>query len=176
MSQTIIIEGLDEVNARLGTLSRELSDMQPTLEEIGNELANITDESFENQKTPWGEPWEPNKQATLDEYARKKGKGKSKKKQVALASDKLILIDSGQLRTSVTHEATKDSVTLSAGKIYARIHQLGGEAGRGKSVTLPARPYMPLKDEKLDEGTQKVVNDMLMQRLIEAVGKSGGVG
>jgi phage virion morphogenesis protein len=176
MSQTIIITGLDEVNARLGTLSRELSDMQPTLDEIGNELANITDESFENQKTPWGEAWTPNAQATIDEYVRKKGKGKSKKKQAALAADKLILIDSGQLRTSVTHEATKDSVTLSAGKIYARIHQLGGEAGRGKSVSLPARPYMPLKDEKLDEGTQKVANDMIMQRLIEAVAKSGGIG
>lgn len=176
MSQTLIITGLDEVNARLGTLSRELADMQPTLEEIGNELANITDESFENQKSPWGEAWTPNSQATLDEYVRKKGKGKSAKAKAALAADKLILIDSGQLRTSITHEATKDSVTLTAGKVYARIHQLGGEAGRGKSVTLPARPYMPLKDEKLNEGTQKVVNDMIMQRLIAAVGKSGGVG
>ncbi len=176
MSQTIIIQGLDEINARLGTLSRELSDMQPTLDEIGNELADITDESFENQKTPWGEAWAPNSQATLDSYKEKKGKGKSAKAKAALTADKLILIDSGLLRSSVTHEATKDSVTLTAGKVYARIHQLGGEAGRGKSVSLPARPYMPLKDEKLDDGTQKVVNDMIMQRLIEAVAKSEGVG
>ena len=27
---------------------------------------------------------------------------------------------------------------------YAMIHQFGGQAGRGKKVTIPARPYMPI--------------------------------
>ena len=39
---------------------------------------------------------------------------------------------------------------------YARIHQLGGQAGRGLSVTLPARPYLPFSpDLKLQPKAKK---------------------
>ena len=34
---------------------------------------------------------------------------------------------------------------------YAAIHQFGGPAGRGKKVNIPARPYLKLGDDDLDE-------------------------
>lgn len=169
MSDQITITGLTEVTKRLGTLQREMSNLQPVLAEIGNMVGNTADESFENQKSPWGEPWKPNAPATIEEYVRKKGKGQSGKKRSALAADKQILMVEGLLRGSISHEADEQSVTVSAGRIYAAIHQFGGKAGRGRSVTLPARPYFPIKDGGLWDGTQKEINGYLMSKLVEAV-------
>jgi phage virion morphogenesis protein len=33
---------------------------------------------------------------------------------------------------------------------YAMIHQFGGQAGRGKKTTIPARPYMPISADGKD--------------------------
>lgn len=33
---------------------------------------------------------------------------------------------------------------------YAAIHQFGGQAGRGKKTTIPARPYMPITADGKD--------------------------
>ena len=30
---------------------------------------------------------------------------------------------------------------------YAAIHQFGGKAGRGRKVTIPARPFLPVKSD-----------------------------
>lgn len=173
MSEQITIIGLSETTKRLASLGTGMSNMQPIMAEIGNMVANTADESFENQKTPWGEAWTPNAQSTVDEYVRKKGKGLSGKKRSALAADKQILIVEGQLRSSITHEADDTSVTVTAGKVYAAIHQFGGEAGRGKSVTLPARPYMPIKDGELHEKTQDEINGYIVKKLADAVSGNG---
>lgn len=176
MSDQITITGLTEVTKRLGTLQSRMSNLQPVLAEIGNMVANTADESFENQKSPWGEAWTPNADKTIEQYARRKGKGQSDKKRSALAAEKQILMVDGLLRSSITHEADGESVTVSAGRIYAAIHQFGGKAGRGRSVTLPARPYMPIRDDVLWEGTQNEINGYLMSKLIEAVAGNGGMG
>jgi phage virion morphogenesis protein len=33
-------------------------------------------------------------------------------------------------------------VAVGTNRVYAAIHQLGGQAGRGRKVTIPARPYL----------------------------------
>ena len=52
------------------------------------------------------------------------------------------LIDTGRLMGSITFRATKDRLAVGSNVIYARIHQLGGRAGRRHAVTIPARPYL----------------------------------
>ncbi len=53
------------------------------------------------------------------------------------------LLDTGVLRASVNvMEATRNSVTVGSRLKYAAIHQFGGQAGRGKKVTIPARPFI----------------------------------
>jgi len=34
---------------------------------------------------------------------------------------------------------------------YAAIHQLGGQAGRNKAISIPVRPYLQLTDEDFEE-------------------------
>jgi len=53
----------------------------------------------------------------------------------------------GGLMGSVNYKPFNDKVVVSANKIYAAIHHFGGKAGRGRKVTIPARPYMMVQDE-----------------------------
>jgi len=53
---------------------------------------------------------------------------------------------------SVSWKATARSVEVGTNKVYAAIHQFGGEAGRkSKRVTIPARPYLLVQDEDIAE-------------------------
>jgi phage virion morphogenesis protein len=62
-----------------------------------------------------------------------------------------ILQVEGQLASSVTTQYDDDSAVIGSNKDYTRIHQLGGDAGRGKKVKIPARPYLQLTDDNFDE-------------------------
>ena len=48
----------------------------------------------------------------------------------------------GHLYRSLTWEAFPDAVIYGSNVEYARIHQEGGQTGRGKKSNIPARPYM----------------------------------
>jgi len=61
---------------------------------------------------------------------------------IALAEGGQTLVDSGRLRDSITHAVEPGRAVIGSNLVYAAIHQLGGEAGRNRSVTLPARPYL----------------------------------
>ena len=58
--------------------------------------------------------------------------------------NKRILWEHGDLEGSIHSQATKDSVVIGTGGhiLYDAIHQLGGKAGRGHKVTIPAREYL----------------------------------
>lgn len=49
-----------------------------------------------------------------------------------------------RLRTSVTAQASADGMVVMVGPHteYARIHEFGGQTGRGGSTTIPKRPYV----------------------------------
>ena len=53
----------------------------------------------------------------------------------------------GGLMGSVNYQAFGKKAVISANKVYAAIHHFGGKAGRGRKVTIPARPYMMIQDE-----------------------------
>ena len=44
-----------------------------------------------------------------------------------------------------------DSAVIGSNLEYAAIHQLGGQAGRNKSVEIPARPYLFLTNDDYNE-------------------------
>ena len=57
----------------------------------------------------------------------------------------------GRLRGSIGYEASPASVSVGSNLVYARIHQLGGKAGRKHAVTLPPRPYLGFSEEDIKE-------------------------
>ncbi|WP_297813137.1 phage virion morphogenesis protein [uncultured Helicobacter sp.] len=122
-----IIISIEELQGKLEKLSKALENKMPLLRRVANTLQNTTEESFDKQASPFGEKWKPNAPKTLQ---KKRGNK--------------ILIQSGLLSQSFTQKVTGSSAQVGTNKSYAAIHQFGGKAGRGKRVTIPARPFMPI--------------------------------
>lgn len=65
---------------------------------------------------------------------------------------------------------------VGSGKEYAAIHQLGGEAGRGRKVHIPARPFLPFTGEpdsgsgKLQPEAEEAILDIVLGHLKRAAG------
>jgi phage virion morphogenesis protein len=112
----------------------------------GAELGRISEKAFENEKDPvTGKNWKELK------YPRPDG------------STNPILNYGGQLKRSMTWQAFPDgSVIFGSNMEYARIHQLGGQAGRGKKTTIPARPYMGVTKDF----DRRVLNDPAVLKLL----------
>jgi phage virion morphogenesis protein len=106
--------------------------------DVGEYLLQTTQDRFRDQKGPDGKAWTPLAESTR---ARKQKLGRSPK----------ILTELHDLRSSYSYAATKESVEVGSNLVYSRIHQLGGQAGKGKRVTLPARPALGLSSDDNDE-------------------------
>lgn len=71
----------------------------------------------------------------------------------------LALSNTGILKNSVQFLVQGNTLRIGPtgpASIYARIHQLGGQAGPGLSVTIPARPYLLFQNEDLVEGEELI--------------------
>lgn len=138
-----------QVQKALSGALKATGDLTPAMKAIGERLLRSTEEHFRHERSPDGTPWKPLKVLSyhLGFRLRKKktthtrSGGLSSAFQEYLAGRK-ILTDSAQLRGSIHYEAGRTSVSVGSGKVYAAIHQLGGKAGRGRKVTIPARPYL----------------------------------
>ncbi len=96
-------------------------------EGIGTSLKDNIRLGFVDSMSPYGEPWLPIKYR-----------------------DGQPLVDTGRLRDSITYQASDDGVEVGTNVVYAAIHQFGGMAGRGQKVHIPARPYMPVRNNSVD--------------------------
>jgi phage virion morphogenesis protein len=106
---------------------------------IGKAMAGHTLKRFKKSVSPEGEAWKPVKYPRRDEQGRPK-KGRAKP-----------LVDNEVLQDSISVSASDFDVHVGSNLPYARIHQLGGQAGRGLKVTIPARPYLGLNEEDIEE-------------------------
>lgn len=61
------------------------------------------------------------------------------------------LVDTGHLRNSISQAYDNDTALVGTNLVYAAIHNFGGKAGRGRKVSIPARPFLQLtNDDKQD--------------------------
>lgn len=67
-----------------------------------------------------------------------------------------ILQVEGKLAASINTYYDNDSAVIGSNLEYAAIHQLGGQAGKNKSVEIPARPYLFLSESDYDEIIQNI--------------------
>jgi len=65
-------------------------------------------------------------------------------------------MNAGGLASSITSKYDENSAIVGTNKIYAAIHQFGGNAGRNKKVKIPARPYLSLGESELNDITNSV--------------------
>ncbi len=137
------LEGLSGLEKQLNALAAFGETGRKTLlANIGEEVITQTLQRFQEEKGPDGTPW--------------------KKSQRAAAQGGLTLTDSAQLRDSINRNLGADFVEVGTNKIYGPIHQLGGDAGRGHAVHLPARPYLPENIEEV-KSLDKLVDDLIVR-------------
>jgi phage virion morphogenesis protein len=124
-----------QIRAALAALASRLGNMQDVYDAIGSRLLNLARIGFTREQAPDGTAWKPLAPATI--LARQKSKHWPGP----------ILRVTGELYRSLNYKAGPTSVEIGAGwgasAAYAAIQQFGGPAGRGHSVTIPARPYLP---------------------------------
>lgn len=140
-----------QVKAMLQRLAQRMGNLTPVMRAAGDVLRNDAAANFKGQHGPDGAPWHKLAQSTLLARAKRlsgKGgiytqKGQLRKPAARLMANAKILLDRGTLRQSVqVLQTTPTSVTVGSRLPYAAIHQLGGKAGRGGKVRIPARPFI----------------------------------
>lgn len=143
-----------EVFNRLLAASQDFSE---PMADIARMLRNTSEDAFQNQADPWGNPWKPLSAGTI---AKRRGDG-----------DVLsILQDTGGLAGSVTSDSGLDWAEVGAAKEYAAIHQFGGQAGRGRKTTIPARPYLPLNESgELPPNLSSDILEVLQDYLVDVL-------
>lgn len=119
----------------LGRLLAEVREPVRALEAVGFALASRVSLTFVDQRDPWGQPWAPLAPSTLQWRARRGGGGGER-----------ALIDTRVLSNSPTSRvAGGDVVEVGTPVQYASFHQFGTARG------IPARPFLPLRDESTAE-------------------------
>ena len=169
-----------EFKGLLATLRQRLGNLRPVMEEIGQRYERRVLENFSREQAPDGTPWRPAK--VLSNYLSYVGTAKGGKRRSAytqsgglraafsryLAAKKLLVL-SGRLRSRIHYQADAGSVRIGvAGIEYAAIHQFGGKAGRGRKVSIPARPYLAMNaggKMALAERDRSMVLDIVRRHL-----------
>lgn len=144
-----------EAKLLMNSIRSRYGSLYPVLNAIGEEYTKRVDDRFESETDPDGNKWQPTKVlsnylgyvGTRAGYKRKSAYTQSGRWRAAFArylANKKTLQLTGALRGDIHYQANNTSVTIgTSGRIpYAGIQQFGGLAGRGRSVRIPARPYL----------------------------------
>lgn len=108
-------------------VTKRLDNLDSLLRKRARVLDGMIQRGFRESRSPYGKAWKPLAPATV--ARRRKGSSKP-------------LIDTGQLRKSVTVMASYDSIHFGlsgAPATYGPVHQFGGES-------IPARPFFPIDE------------------------------
>lgn len=118
-----------ELNQVLDKLFEKTTDLKPLMKSIAGTMADAVEENFKQEGRP---EWAKLKESTI-KLRTQKGYWPGK-----------ILQMRGELAASITSAYDESSAIVGSNKEYARIHQLGGDAGRNKKTKIKARPYLKL--------------------------------
>ncbi len=147
---SIEVQGLESIQAKLGALNEHFSTRQTRirLRTIGNMFKNVIDESFESERSPFGEKWAP---LTIKTQQAKQRRAESSK----------ILRASGLLSDTWLVDVEDDGVTISGnarsskGYAYGKAHHYG-------SKHLKIRRFFPVDNNgKIEPRLFKTIDDYL---------------
>lgn len=142
---SIRVEGSEKASAELMAAADRLDNPMPLYDDIGLMLVASTQQRFEMETDPQGNPWPQSIRVQLEG-------GKT-------------LTDTGRLAGSITNETDAAGLEVGTNEIHAAIHQQGGtiraKTKRGlrfrplgansdiirQSVTIPRRAFLGLDDQ-----------------------------
>ncbi|WIM82571.1 phage virion morphogenesis protein [Gallibacterium anatis] len=136
---------------QLHHIARQLKQPRKLYGVLGETLKKIHADRFKKEIDPDGNNWKPLSAKTL---ARKQKKGKSTK----------ILRQDGYLSDRTAYNYNDKNVEFGSDAKYARLHQFGGKAGKGKKVTIPKRPWLGISQQDEQKLLRKAT--ALLRRVI----------
>ncbi|OHD80493.1 MAG: phage virion morphogenesis protein [Spirochaetes bacterium RIFOXYC1_FULL_54_7] len=121
-----------------------MRDLTPCMRQVAGILMDSMEENFAQQGRP---KWTALKASTIRQRVKlRKWPGQ------------ILIRSQAGLKASISTRSDANSATIGTNKVYGRIHQKGGQAGRGRKVTIPARPYLGVTDKELGEIETKILN------------------
>ena len=126
-----------EVLTRLQELASRGENLRPLMKNIAGIMATATEDNFKDEGRP--EKW-----VELSETTKKQ------RQKIGKYPGQILQV-SGQLASSVSTAYDDNSAIIGSNLAYAAIHQLGGQAGKNKKTTIPARPYLKLTEDNFEE-------------------------
>lgn len=188
----------DGLQRKLNALEAAATNKTPLYAAIGAALRTRILLCFKLGIDPWGTPWRAIRFRAPAGKKDAKGKFKPTKRgagQVQANSSGSAgkpLVDSGDLSASVSVKSDGQGVTVGTNKISAPVHQFGatirpktaktlafpgpnGMVVFAKKVTIPARPYLPLRRSgvvELPPVWAAIVRERIRAHLLNAVDKA----
>lgn len=146
-----------QAQRELDAILQRLQRTRPLMAGISAELLSETEAQFGAQGNP---KWQALAAATI-----------AARTKVETWPGMILQVSTAGLAASVHTEHSDSTASIGAGAgksaAYAAIHQFGGQAGRGRKVTIPARPYLPLEDGaggvQLLPKTERAITAMALQ-------------
>ena len=126
-----------EVEQKLQELAKKSSNLKPLMKNIAGIFTSAAEDNF-------AEEGRPDKWIDLSEVTKKQ------RKKIGKYPGQILQV-SGQLASSVNTYYDDDSAVIGSNLAYAAIHQLGGQAGKNKKVTISARSYLNLTNDDYNE-------------------------
>ena len=126
-----------EVLTRLQELASRGENLRPLMKNIAGIMSTATEDNFKDEGRP--EKW-----VDLSETTKKQ------RQKIGKYPGQILQV-SGQLASSVSTAYEDNSAVIGSNLAYATIHQLGGQTGKNKKTTIPARPYLKLTDDNFEE-------------------------
>lgn len=136
-----------KVEKALLEIAQKTSNLRPLMKNVAGIMADSTEENFKEEGRP--------KWKDLSE------KTKTARKKSGHYPGQILQV-SGQLALSVITQYDDSSAVIGSNKVYAAIHQLGGQAGKNKKTIIPARPYLVVTDDDFEDilsQTQKYITE-----------------
>lgn len=119
------------------SVSKRDENLRPLMKNIAGIFASSTEDNFR-------EEGRPSKWTELSDITKKK------RTKINKWPEQILQVE-GMLAASINTQYNDDSAVIGSNLPYARIHQLGGQAGKNRSVNIPARPYLKLTDDDFEE-------------------------
>lgn len=162
------------VREALDRLARAGADLRPAFADIGEHLLISHRERWDRQVDPDGKPWKPLSDATLrrkmlkgvrrGKDAKRKSlttRGRTKAGAIAALGRAQILVESGDLRDTLSYDARTNQLAFGTNRKYGATHQFG-DPERG----IPARPFLGLSGDDRD-----AILEILADHLDRALGR-----
>ena len=127
-----------QFDRELSSILQRLQNPSSLMAAVAQSMESQTQQAFYQEGQPGGGKWKDLDDSTKSQRA----------KEGSWPGPILNRSGGSGLLGSVMSTSTSVTATVGAGSgksaAYAAIHQFGGQAGRGRKVTIPARPYLPI--------------------------------